>query len=554
MSTDARERPVEDTITKDATQKADSAQEAPPEEDEPILVRIDPSVSLWHPMWRGQPVYHGNAEALGWALDSVGRSVAFIGAGAFLSTALLRLAKEAAGCETEAPPGSNTIPECNERVYGIRPSSLLTTYTIVVGIVSAILMPLIGAVVDYTPHRLAVGQWLSVVFCVMLVPQIFINENTWFAVALIQIGVAFAGWMQTMVTYAYLPELSNSVERLNRYTQSFTMLSFGSMVLYLAGVVGVSSLAGFGDDDIATARLGQSVSFCVSSVMLYLSWGRLLKKRPAARTLPPGKSLWTAGFIQVYHTSIHIYKYLPSLRWFYISVALIDAGVNSLATIMITYLTDTLGFSSQENGIAILLMLVGSIPGAVIAGRSTARFDPIRSSIAATLILAINTIIAGVVLKEQGQQIETYLLAAGWGLGTGWKWTTDRLLASVLIPPGQDAELMGVYLFAGQILTWLPPLVFTVLNEAGVSQRIGIGTLAIYFFFGAIALVLMGSFKVAVAAAGRSSTPFPHHRSVENPEITSSDSKVKDEQSDPVAVVQSNDDDAGIAFRQDGAL
>jgi hypothetical protein len=156
----------------------------------------------YYPRWRGKPVYHGNQEALGWALDAVGRAVAFIGAGAFLSTALLRLAKEAAGCEVDPPPGSNKVPDCDGRVYGIRPSSLLTTYTIVVGVVSATLMPFMGAIVDYTPHRRKTGRWLSVIFCVFLFPQIFLNSNTWFAVAILQIFVAFVGWAQTMVTYA----------------------------------------------------------------------------------------------------------------------------------------------------------------------------------------------------------------------------------------------------------------------------------------------------------------------------------------------------------------
>jgi UMF1 family MFS transporter len=501
-----------------------------------------------YPRWRGKPVYHGNPEALGWALDAIGRSVAFIGAGAFLGTALLRLAKEAAGCETDPPPGSNKIPDCDGRVYGIRPSSLLTTYTIVVGLVSALLMPFMGAIIDYTPHRLRVGQWLSVVFCILLVPQIFINENTWFAVAIIQIAVAFTGWAQTMVTYAYLPELTRSDVILNEYTQSFTILSFGSMVLYLGGVVGVSTLAGFGDDDIATAHLGVSVSFGVSSVLLYLSWGKLLKKRPAARELPVDRSLWTAGFIQVYHTSIHIYKHFPALKWFYVSVAFVDAGINSLATIAITYLTDKLGFSSQENGIAILLMLIGSIPGAIAAGRTTKRYNPIFSSIVATLILALNTIGAGIVLKEPGQQMETYIFACVWGLGSGWKWTTDRLLASVLIPPGQDAELMGVFLFAGQILTWLPPLVFTVLNEVGVSQRIGIGTLAVYFLLGAIALVLMGSYPAAVAVAGRIHSPLPAETANEGQSAKGKLNHVETEeegQSDRIEV-QPEDHDEGV--------
>jgi hypothetical protein len=41
------------------------------------------------------------------------------------------------------------IPECNETVYGIKPSSLLTTYTMVVGVISSATLPLIGAIIDH---------------------------------------------------------------------------------------------------------------------------------------------------------------------------------------------------------------------------------------------------------------------------------------------------------------------------------------------------------------------------------------------------------------------
>jgi hypothetical protein len=157
----------------------------------------------WYPYYRGKPVYHGNGEALGWALDAIGRAVPFIGSGAFLGTALLRLAKQAAGCEIDPPPGSNKVPDCDQRVYGIRPSSLLTTYTMVVGVLSAVLLPFMGAIVDYTPHRRQIGRCLSVMFCILLFPQIFLTSHTWFPIAIIQIFVAFVGWAQTNVTYAY---------------------------------------------------------------------------------------------------------------------------------------------------------------------------------------------------------------------------------------------------------------------------------------------------------------------------------------------------------------
>jgi hypothetical protein len=72
----------------------------------------------WYPKFRGKPLYHGNQEALAWAFDGLGRSIPLIYSGAFFGTALINLAKEAAGCETEAPPGETLVPECNETIHG----------------------------------------------------------------------------------------------------------------------------------------------------------------------------------------------------------------------------------------------------------------------------------------------------------------------------------------------------------------------------------------------------------------------------------------------------
>lgn len=437
----------------------------------------------------------GNKEALAWALDTAGRAVSFVAAGAFLSTALIELARVEAGCEADDT-------ECDKRLYGmIRPSSLLTTYTIVVGVVSACLLPLLGAICDYTPHRLVSGQWLSVAFCVFLFPQIFVSQKMLLPTALLQMGVAFAGWAQTMIAYAFLPELTSSEATLNRYTQTFTMVSFSSMLIFLATMVGIATY--FEWDTIQTARAAMAVGFGVSAVFLYIAWFRLFEKRPAARTLPADQSLWTSGFKQVLDTSRRIYHTLPALKWFYISVALIDAAINSLATIAITYMSDTLQFDATENGIAFLCMIVGSIPGGYLGGRLASRFTPIVSNMACTFILMSNTIVAAILLVGAGQEIEMFVMACIWGIGTGGKWTTDRILASTVIPTGQDTELMGTYLFYGQVLTWLPPLLFTLLNEAGVSQRVGIGSLAIWFLGGFLCLSRMGSYRDAVVVAGR---------------------------------------------------
>jgi MFS-type transporter involved in bile tolerance (Atg22 family) len=287
----------------------------PPTSDSPRL----PS---FYPRWCGKPLYQGNVEALGWALDGIARSIPFIGAGAFLSTSLLRLAKEAAGCEVVGSPEQVEMPECNETVYGIKPSSLLTTYTMIVGVVSSAMLPLIGAVVDYTPHRLTVGRWVSLLYTILIFPTIFLNDNTWFAVAIIQVIISIVGWIQTSITYAYLPELTDDELLLGHWTKSFTMTQFIAMVLYLAVIIGAVSVTGRGDDDLLTSQVAMVVAFLANAVILPVVWGFLFQPRHALHDLPPSKSVWTQGFVQLWQTSKHIAKNYHSLKWFYISVAL----------------------------------------------------------------------------------------------------------------------------------------------------------------------------------------------------------------------------------------
>ena len=76
-------------------------------------------------------------------------------------------------------------------------------------------------------------------------------------------------------------------------------------------------------------------------------------------------------------------------------------------------------------------------------------------------------------------------------------------LSCIIIPKGQDAELMGMYLFAGQALVWLPPLVFTAMNKAGVSIRIGMLSLLLFWNIAIVLLQCMGSYDEAVREANK---------------------------------------------------
>ena len=60
---------------------------------------------------------------------------------------------------------------------------------------------------------------------------------------------------------------------------------------------------------------------------------------------------------------------------------------------------------------------------------------------------------------------------------------------------------MGTYICACQMLSWLPPLIFSVMNETGFSMRAGLFTLTFYFAVSFCILFFVGDYKEAVAHA-----------------------------------------------------
>lgn len=83
----------------------------------------------------------------------------------------------------------------------------------------------------------------------------------------------------------------------------------------------------------------------------------------------------------------------------------------------------------------------------------------------------ITTTCGGLFLKGPGLVGLTYIFAVLWGCLTGWFYPTEKVAYCSMIPQGQEAEFMGLYLCANDILSWLPSLIFMTLNESRIPMH-----------------------------------------------------------------------------------
>jgi MFS-type transporter involved in bile tolerance (Atg22 family) len=444
-------------------------------------------------------------EVLGWTLDASARGVTVMGVAVFVSTALLKLAKEAAGCETASPDNDDAyvVPDCEEKIFGMRPTSLLTNILMASSLVSASLMPLVGSIIDHTSYRRTAGRASAACLIILICLQLFSLEHAWVVAATIQVVIAFIYSVHLCATYAYLPELTTRPETLVAYTSRFTAAQYGASVIFLLTMVIILSYMGIGyGQEVRAAQVSQTAVFFVTTVFFGIAWSKLFKKREAMHLVPKDMTLINAGFRKLFRTTKSIALNHNAVKWFLVSAAMTQSATTSFSSIAITFMTEQLRFGPSENAIAILLLLVFAVPGSRLAQILATRLNPKRSLQWCLCLWMINTGAAALILRGEGQDVTAYCFAVVWGLCIGWVYPTEKALYCSIIPRGQDAELMGVYIFACQILSWLPPFIFTALNECGFSMRAGLVSLNAYFFVSFLVLqVLVGEYSDAVQHA-----------------------------------------------------
>ena len=94
----------------------------------------------------------------------------------------------------------------------------------------------------------------------------------------------------------------------------------------------------------------------------------------------------------------------------------------------------------------------------------------VKTSILLNIFLFIGAHFAGFLLMTSpDDKYIAFIFAGIWGLLIGWYYPADSLIFSMLMPKGQESELAGFYLYCGQILAWLPNLIFTIMNESDLS-------------------------------------------------------------------------------------
>ena len=420
---------------------------------------------------------------------------------AFLSTSLLYLALVDAGCVDEVTGAP--LHSCENKVYGFKPATLITNIAVISGLLAAFFAPVLGAVIDHTPHRRKVGIISGLLLTFVQTIQVYTVLDTWFPMAILQAVAGFLLPIQLMATYAYLPEIARNVggDTMNHYSKWFQVIGFFTQLLF-SGIL-LSATAIWDLNTIQIAQVGQGISAATLLVTIPYAWIYKNPERNKNKELPEGHSLWFEGFRQNWKTAKLIYKhYSKGLKWFLLANTVADAGVTAFFPIIVTFLIQQLQWGNSEIGLWTIVVLVTAIPGCFIGAKVTALTNP-RTSWIISMIYMIIMIVAAALTLTEDRAFLGYVYGGLWGIFWGWYFPVASLIFSMCLPRGSENEMTGLYVYTTLVLQWLPSLIFSIIVETGADVKYGFLSLGIFQVAGTGLMLCMSPWEEVLEEAAK---------------------------------------------------
>lgn len=416
----------------------------------------------------------------------------------YLSNSFILLACKAAGGANEE--GTRCMDGQLE-IYGMKPAALISNIIVAASIMSALVMPLFGAIIDYTSYRHWVGIGTAATLTIVTGIQIATVDQTWFAMVILQAFIFMVYQVQVMAIFSYYPEIAreSGEYKMNSYVATWSASQFTGQATVNFIILAASYFGRLGT--VRTAMVMQGLAMLVCAVYLSMSW-RLMPKRQPRHKLPDGHSLVLAGFRQNYLTTIKIWKnYKTGLRWFLVSTIFGESSATAVASTAVIFLNLNLGLSALQIGLFFQVSLFGVIFGTKLGSVITRYTNPNVSLQLCQAGLGLTTVIGAWAVQGVVQKERTFFWGFAMGLFLGWYYPVVNLFFSMCIPKGQEAELSGFFSQMSQILGWLPPLVFSIMVQKGINLALALSVIASILFISIFFLCLCGPWDKIVEEA-----------------------------------------------------
>ncbi|MET7841934.1 MFS transporter [Streptomyces sp. NPDC005373] len=349
-------------------------------------------------------------------------------------------------------------------------------------IISILVMPLAGAAADRTGRKkplLAVSAYLGAA----ATAGMFFLDGDRYLLGGFLLVVANASLAVSMVLYnSYLPQIAPPEERDAVSSRGWAFGYASGALVLVANLVLYSGHDSFGVSESTAVRI------CLASAGVW--WGAFtlvpLRRLRDRRTAPSGDEAATVPGWRQLASTVRDMRRRPLTLSFLLAYLVYNDGIQTVISQASVYGSEELGLDQSTLIVAVLLVQVLAVAGALAMGR-LARTYGAKNTILGSLIAWTVTIGAGYFLPS-GAPVWFFALAAGIGLVLGGTQALSRSLFSHLVPAGKEAEYYSAYEMSDRGMSWLGPLVFGLAYQLTGSYRDAIVSLVAFFMIGFVLL------------------------------------------------------------------
>ena len=369
--------------------------------------------------------------------------------------------------------------------FSIAPGSLPPFIITFSTIISAVVLPLLGAVADRTSRKkdlLAGFAWAGAAAASLL---FFVTGDNWqlgaaaFLVANLCFGAA------AVFNDALLPIISTEQERDRVSSRGWAMGYAGGGLLLALNFVLITFHDSFGLTEGMAARISMLSAAVWWAGFTFIPFRGIQNHPPRAVESVEG-GVFASSFGQLWKTLKDMRNY-PVTLTFLLAYLFFNDGIQTVISQASLYGTDELGFELGTVLATYLLVQFVAIFGAIAFGRAAGRYGGKRV-ILCGLGVWMGIVTAALFLPD-GQLVPFLLLGVAIGIVLGGTQALSRSYFSMLIPRGKEAEYFSFYHAMERGTSWFGTLVFGLVYQFTDSYRPAIFALIVFFMVGGALLM-----------------------------------------------------------------
>ncbi|GAA1132039.1 MFS transporter [Kribbella jejuensis] len=381
---------------------------------------------------------------------------------------------------------------------GVSPGSLAFYVVTVATLVSALFLPVVGAIADRLANKKLLMCGFAWAGAVAASCMVFVGGGRWVLGAVpLFIGNLCLG--SSLVVYdSILIDIAPPDDRDTVSSRAWALGYAGGFLLLLVNLAVVTFHDALGMSQGTAVRLSLLSAGLWWGLFTFFPYLRLRNRPPRNVEVVRSGSLIRQSFGQLAGTLRHMRAYRMTML-FLIAYLFFNDGIQTVVSVSSTYGEKQLGFETQVLIATILLVQLIAFFGALVFGRVAARYGA-HKTIAGGLVVWVLIVVAGLLLPPH--QIVPFLtMGVAIGIVLGGTQALSRSAFSQLIPKGREAEYFSLYQAGERGTSWLGTLLFGLVHQLTGSYRPAIVALGIFFVIG-LALLAKVDMRRGIDEAG----------------------------------------------------